>query len=99
MGVILINPFEVPAGREDDFTSMWDAAAEYMARQPGFRWTRLHQAVTPNPKFAFVNVAEMDTPEQFLAAISSDEFVELTAPMKDFPALPTLYRVVRTIDT
>src|SRR5690349_4418539 len=74
MGVILINPFDVPAGREDEFIERWDAAAEYMRRQPGFRWTRLHQAVTPNPKFAFVNVAEMDSNEQFLAAITTDEF-------------------------
>jgi heme-degrading monooxygenase HmoA len=97
MEVILINPFEVPAGREDEFTELWDAAAEYIARQPGFRWTRLHQAVTPNPRYAFVNVAEMDSPEQFLAAISTDEFAAITAPMKDFPAAPTLYRVLRKI--
>jgi heme-degrading monooxygenase HmoA len=98
MSVILINPFEVAPGREADFIQLWDAAADYMARQPGFRWTRLHQAVTPNPKFAFVNVAEMDSAEQFLAAISSEEFAQLTAPMKDFPAAPTLNQVVRTID-
>ena len=98
MGAILINPFEVQAGREDEFIELWDAAADYMRRQPGFRWTRLHQALTPDPRFAFVNVAEMDSAEQFLAAITTDEFAELTAPMKDFPAAPTLYDVVRTID-
>ena len=54
--------------------------------------------MTPNPKFAFVNVAEMDSPEQFLAAMSTEEFAQLTAPMKDFPAAPTLYQVVRTIE-
>jgi heme oxygenase (mycobilin-producing) len=97
MGVILINLFEVPAGREDEFAKLWDAAADYMGHQPGFRWTRLHQAVTPNPRYAFVNIAEMDSPEQFIAAISTDEFAALTAPMKDFPAAPTLYRVVREI--
>jgi hypothetical protein len=97
MSVILINPFEVAPGREADFIQRWDAAADYMARQPGFRWTRLHQAVTPNPKFAFVNVAVMDFPEQFLAAIGSEKFAQL-ALMKDFPAAPTFYQVVRTID-
>jgi hypothetical protein len=76
---------------------LWDAAAEYMARQPGFRWTRLHQAVTPNPRYAFVNVAEIDSKEQFIAAISTDAFAALTAPMKDFPAAPSLYQIVREI--
>jgi heme-degrading monooxygenase HmoA len=42
--VILINPFEVPAGEEEAALRFWKQAAEYMRRQPGFIATRLHKA-------------------------------------------------------
>ncbi len=93
--VILINPFEVAAGREDEFVRLWEAAAAYMQRQPGYVSTRLHRALLPNARFAFVNVGEFESPDQFLAAISTDEFQQLAGAMSDFPAAPALYEVVR----
>ena len=33
--VILINPFEVPEGKEEACLAIWEAAAEYMRKQPG----------------------------------------------------------------
>ncbi len=32
--VILINPFEIPEGREDECLSCWEKVAEYLHRQP-----------------------------------------------------------------
>ena len=83
---------EVPAGREDEFT---DVAAEYMAHQLGFGWTRLHRRSPRAGGMRSSTSPRWTPPEQILAAISTDELAALTAPMKDFPAAPTLYRVVR----
>jgi hypothetical protein len=33
---VLINPFEVPASRHEEFHPMWTQAAQYTRRQEGF---------------------------------------------------------------
>jgi heme-degrading monooxygenase HmoA len=97
VSVILINPFEVPAGREDECLAMWERVAEYMRRQPGFVSTRLHRAIAPGARFAFVNVAEWETPADFQRAIEGEEFQRLTAgTMERFPHYPGLYEIIRT---
>ena len=97
MSVILINPFEVPAGREDECLAMWQRVADYMRRQPGFVSTRLHRAIAPGARFAFVNVAEWDTAADFEHAIGSAEFERLTSgSMEQFPHYPGLYEIIRT---
>jgi heme-degrading monooxygenase HmoA len=45
MAVILINPFWVPKGKEDEALAFWDRVADYMGKQPGFISTRLHRGV------------------------------------------------------
>ncbi len=94
--VILINPFEVHEGREDECLTFWEKAAEYMKRQPGFISTRLHKAVSREARFHFINVAEWESADHFQKAIESEAFKELTAPyMKVFPHYPGLYKVIR----
>ena len=94
--VILINPFEVPLERGDEFLTGWSGAADYMRRQPGFAGSRLHRALSREARFGFVNVAEWESPGHFQAAVTSPEFGEMTkgAP----PGYPALYEVVRTIE-
>ena len=92
--VVLINPFEVPAGRDDDFLAGWSAAAEYMSARPGFAGTRLHRALAPDASFRFVNVAEWASPRDFEAAVTSAEFRQLTGGGMP-PGRPALYEVVR----
>ena len=59
---VLINPFEVPEDMDDErFLEGWGRAADYMRSRPGFVATRLHRAVSPNPRFRFVNVAEWES--------------------------------------
>jgi heme-degrading monooxygenase HmoA len=94
--VILINPFEVPRDAGEDFVGGWSQAAEYMRRQPGFAGTRLHQALTPEARFGFINVAEWESPRHFQAAVTTPEFGEMTKHGP--PSFPSLYEVVRTID-
>jgi heme-degrading monooxygenase HmoA len=95
MTVILINPFEVPEGTaDDDFLRGWQRAADYMREQPGFVSTRLHRALAPNARFRFINVAEWASPQDFEAAVSSEQFREIA--MGGPPGSPTLYEVVRS---
>lgn len=95
MSVILINPFEVSAGTNDDeFLRGWERAAEYMRRQPGFVSTRLHRALSPDARFGFVNLAEWESPQAFQAAVSSEEFREIAKGAG--PGSPALYEVVRS---
>jgi heme-degrading monooxygenase HmoA len=95
--VILINPFEVPEGREDECLSFWEKAAEYMRRQPGYISTRLHPAIAPGTHFPLINVAEWASKEHFEAAINKEEFKNLITPyMEICPHYPGLYEVIRT---
>jgi heme-degrading monooxygenase HmoA len=91
--VILINPFEVPAGEEERFLKAWHEAGEYMRRAPGFLSTRLHKSLDPQAKFRFINVAQWESPQHFQAAISTEAFQQIWAAMP-FIAHPALYQVV-----
>ena len=94
--VVLINPFEVPLDKGEDFVASWSEVADYMRRQPGFQGTRLHRALSPEARFGFINVAESESPQHFQAAVTHPQFQEMTkgAP----PASPSLYEVVRSIE-
>ena len=96
MSVILINPFEVPEGTNDeDFLRGWERAADYLRQQPGFLSSRLHRAVGPDARFRFVNVAEWASPQDFQAAVTSEQFREIAKGAG--PGSPALYEVVRSI--
>lgn len=96
MAVILINPFEVPEGREAEALQDWDAAAEYLRKQPGYISTKLHEAIGPGSKFHFINVAEWESAEAFQTAVGSAELRALAQHAVDnFPHHPALYRLVR----
>ena len=94
--VILINPFEVPLERGEQFLTGWSEAADYMRRQPGFAGSRLHRALSPEARFGFINVAEWESPRHFQAAVTTPEFGEMTKGGP--PSHPSLYEVVRTIE-
>jgi heme-degrading monooxygenase HmoA len=93
--VVLINPFEVPEGKDEEFLAEWEAAKAFMERQPGYIVTRLHRSLVPNARFRFINVAEWETVEHFQTALHHPEFVTLrdATPFAHFPAI---YEVVRT---
>ena len=96
MAVTLINPFEVPQGREKEALEHWEAAAEFLRRQPGYISTNLHEAIAPGAKYHFINVAQWGSPEAFQAAVTSPEFQELTkSTVEEFPHYPALYKLIR----
>jgi heme oxygenase (mycobilin-producing) len=90
---ILINPFEVPQGQEEEFLRHWHAAATQMRGAPGFISTRLHQSLNPQAKFRFINVAEWESPQHFQAAILTKAFQEIARKMP-FAGYPALYQVI-----
>jgi heme-degrading monooxygenase HmoA len=93
--VVLINPFEVPKGKESQALEFWKRVARFMQKQPGFVSTRLHQSVVPWAKFHLINIAEWKSAADFEKAVNSEEFKELTKPyMEVFPHFPGLYRLV-----
>jgi len=97
MSVTLINPFEVPKGKEEEALAFWDRVADYMRKQPGFISTRLHKAVVPWARFYLINIAEWQSVERFETATSTEEFKKLTEPyMEVFPHYPGLYEVAGT---
>ena len=96
MSVVLINPFEVAEGiDDDDFLRGWERAAEFLRQQPGFVSTRLHRALSPDARFRFINVAEWKSPQEFEAAVTSAEFREIARDAG--PGSPALYEVVRSL--
>ena len=92
MAVVLINPFEVPASAGERFIEQWQKAADYMQRQPGFVSTRLHRSLSADARFGFINIAEWQSPADFMRAIGTEEFKEMAAGSP--PNLPSLYEVV-----
>lgn len=91
-GVILINPFEVPAEADAAFVAGWQRARGLLAERPGYLGTRLHRSVGP-ADYRFVNVARWSSPLMFSRAIGSGDFEGVGPP---FPSHPALYQVVRS---
>ena len=93
MSVTLINSFEVPPGKEEQFLKEWTAAADSIRREPGFLSTRMHQSLNPQAKFRFVNVAQWESAQHFQTAMSTEAFQQAIRQM-DYVAFPALYEVI-----
>jgi heme-degrading monooxygenase HmoA len=94
--VVLINAFEVPADQAEHFIAAWEETRDFLQSQPGYLETALHQALTPDAEFLFVNIARWQTPEDFTAALSSAGFREAATGLAGYRPHPGLYRPVRT---
>ena len=94
--LVLINAFEVPLEDAEQFIAAWEKTRDYLSAQPGYVDTALHQAVTPNADFQFVNIGRWQTVEDFQAATQSPGFRESAAGLAGYQPHPGLYRVVRT---
>jgi heme-degrading monooxygenase HmoA len=93
--MILINSFEVPAGREDEFFRLWEQVNAYMRTKPGYLGHKLHRALAPDAPFRFVNVAQWASVEHFQAAHDA-RFHELVGQpaWSAFQPHPALYEVI-----
>jgi heme oxygenase (mycobilin-producing) len=90
---VLINVFEVPAEREEEFLQSWHAADALLRASSGYASTRLHRAVTPDARFRFINVAQLASVDTWKSVIASPEFRDISAKMADFHPSPGLYTV------
>jgi heme-degrading monooxygenase HmoA len=94
--LVLINAFEVPADEGEQFIAAWEKTRDYLASQPGYVDTALHQSVAPGADFQFVNIGRWRTAEEFMAATQSPGFRESAAGLAGYRPHPGLYRLVRT---
>jgi heme-degrading monooxygenase HmoA len=93
--VVLVNCFEVPAGREDEFFALWQQVNAYMRNKKGYLEHKLHRSLDPKARYRFVNVARWASLEQFNAAHDEGFRSLVTQPeWQSFTAFPTLYEVV-----
>ena len=60
-GVVLIDPFEVPAGEDDAFLAGWDDARTALAEQQGYLGARLYRATGP-ADFRFIDLTRWSSP-------------------------------------
>ena len=90
--VVLINVFEVPPDGDDTFVESWERARDLLRTQPGYLSTALHQALTPQANFTWVNIARWASPAAFGAAMGHLAASGVSVP---YPAHPALYEVVR----
>ena len=92
--VVLINSFEVPGADAERFVAAWRRARDYLEAQPGYVDTALHQAVTPDADFQFVNIARWATAQDFMTAIQSPGFRQAAADLAGYRSHPSLYKIV-----
>jgi heme-degrading monooxygenase HmoA len=93
-GVVLINPFEVPADADERFLAGWSGARDVLAKQRGYLGTRLYRSVDTQARFRFVNIARWSSPLMFSKALQEPAFGQAAAAMP-FPSHPALYQVIR----
>lgn len=92
--VILINPFVVPAGSEEEAVAMWKQARDFLATQPGYISTRLHRTLSPDATYTLINVAEWKSVKAFQAAITAMRQSASISPVDGVHGDPHLYRVI-----
>ena len=93
--VTLVNCFEIPAGREEEFFGLWQQVNAYMQTKTGYLGHKLHRSLMPDAPFRFVNVAQWASVAQFQAA--HDEGLRALVSQPGWAAFrykPALYEVV-----
>ncbi len=93
--VTLINCFEVPEGREEEFFTLWKEVNAHMRVKPGYLEHRLHRSLAPNARFRFVNIAKWTSMESFQAA-HDEQFRALVSKPEwaAFPHHPALFEII-----
>lgn len=96
VSIMVINPIEIPKGKEAQALAIWDTYAAYFRKQPGYIGTKLHRSVDPKAKFHLINVAEWESGEAFMKALTSDEIKKIGEGFpKDMPHYPSMYQIIR----
>ena len=94
--VVLINSFEVRTADAESFITAWEKVRDYLQTQPGYLDTTLHQSLTPDADFQFVNIAHWRTVDDFTAATRSPGFRVAAGGLAGYRSHPALYHPART---
>ncbi len=99
--VVLINRFDVPAGRDKEFLTLWLEVNRHMRSQPGYLEHRLHRGLADSDCGRYVNVATWESAEALHAAHQSEQFRSLTSQpaFREFPNSPATYEIVADTKT
>ena len=89
----LINCFDVAPEHDQRFLQLWRQADDLLRSRGGYRTTRLHEALGPQARFRYVDIARLDSVGTWQSAVSSPEFTAIAAQMADFSPTPGLYTV------
>ncbi len=92
--VILINPFVVPAGSEEEAIAMWMKARDFLATQPGYISTKLHKSLSPDATFTLINVAQWESSDAFRAATTAMRESSGIPRIEGVKGDPQLYSVI-----
>jgi heme-degrading monooxygenase HmoA len=88
--------YEVAHEDRERFLDSWDLANGFLKGQPGFVSTALHQAVSANPDFRFVNISTWESDDAFRSATQSQDFRDASGRLAPFPIHASAYEVVRS---
>lgn len=93
--VILVNRFQVPPGREEEFFALWQQVNSYMRKKKGNLGHKLHRSLASDAEYRFINVAQWASEEDFKAAHDNGFRALVTQPgWEAFRSFPVLYEVV-----
>ncbi len=93
--VVLINSFTVPEGKLNEAITSWEAARDFLAQQPGYISTKLHQSLSPDAQYRLINVAEWESPGAFKSATAAMQASSKFPPVDGLIPAPALYTVIR----
>jgi heme-degrading monooxygenase HmoA len=96
-GVTMVNAFELPADRVDEFLDAWRPRARRASEHAGFLGYRMHRAVGPT-RFPLVNIAHYASVERWRALQADPEFRARKAVNPPYAsANPALFEVAAEI--
>ncbi|MCG9788430.1 antibiotic biosynthesis monooxygenase family protein [Vibrio mediterranei] len=93
--VVLINTFAVDAVSEADTLAYWESARDILVQQPGYINTTLHKALSKDATYMYVNVANWESKQHFVTAISVMREQLPENHLDGVVADPNLYEVIR----
>ncbi|ABO25016.1 antibiotic biosynthesis monooxygenase [Shewanella loihica] len=94
--VTLINPFKVPADKLEAAIEYWEAHRDFMAQQPGYLSTQLHQSIDEGATYQLINVAIWQSEADFYQAAQKMRQALGHVQVEGLCGNPALYRVIRT---
>jgi hypothetical protein len=92
MTVTLFNIFEVPPEADTEFISWWKRTGAFIEQRIGPVSAALHRSVDRDARFRFVNVATIESPQEWQRAVTAPGF-----PGAEQPGIrhPGLYELIR----